>query len=61
MRNKSSFGVAEALSAAAKSQPQLAILDIMLPDGNGFDLMEQLKRQSDYPILFFVRIIVSDE
>ena len=44
--------VAEALSAAAKSQPQLAILDIMLPDGNGFDLMEQLKRQSDYPILF---------
>lgn len=24
----------------------------MLPDGNGFDLMKQLKNKSDYPVLF---------
>jgi DNA-binding response OmpR family regulator len=24
----------------------------MLPDGNGFDLMKQLKSKSDYPVLF---------
>lgn len=43
--------VNEALAAAEKSRPEMAILDIMLPDRNGFDLMEQLKRQGDYPVL----------
>lgn len=42
----------EAIEEAEKFHPELAILDVMLPDGNGFDLMEQLKRGSDYPILF---------
>ncbi|MBS4536761.1 response regulator transcription factor [Clostridium sp. D2Q-14] len=42
----------EAILAANKFVPELAILDIMLPDGDGFALMEQLKSQADYPILF---------
>lgn len=42
----------EALSLAATSQPELAILDVMLPDGNGFQLMEQLRENGEYPILF---------
>lgn len=42
----------EALMQAEKIRPELAILDVMLPDGNGFDLMKQLKCSSDYPILF---------
>lgn len=33
-------------------QPELAILDVMLPDGNGFSLMEKLKQKGEYPILF---------
>lgn len=33
-------------------KPEFAILDVMLPDGNGFDLMEQLKKSADYPVLF---------
>lgn len=41
----------EALMQAEKIRPELAILDVMLPDGNGFDLMKQLKCSSDYPIL----------
>ena len=44
--------VSEALAAAKALSPELAILDVMLPDGNGFDLMEQLKLKGDYPILF---------
>lgn len=27
-------------------------IDVMLPDGNGFDLMKQLKQSNDYPVLF---------
>lgn len=44
--------VRDALDTANEFQPQLAILDVMLPDGDGFSLMEQLKYISDYPVLF---------
>lgn len=42
----------EALALAAASRPELAILDVMLPDGSGFDLMKQLRQDGEYPILF---------
>lgn len=44
--------VREALLLAKEVQPKLAILDVMLPDGNGFELMERLKQSKDYPVLF---------
>ncbi len=44
--------VKEALALADSFAPQLAILDVMLPDGNGFALMEQLKLKGEYPVLF---------
>ncbi|MEY8483218.1 response regulator transcription factor [Lachnospiraceae bacterium 48-21] len=44
--------VRDALDAANVFHPELAILDVMLPDGDGFTLMEQLKYASDYPVLF---------
>jgi len=34
--------VAEALSQAAKLRPEVALVDIGLPDGDGFSLTEQL-------------------
>ena len=49
---KTAKTVKEALCIAETFQPELAILDVMLPDGNGFDLMKQLKNKSDYPVLF---------
>lgn len=49
---KTAKSVKEAMEEAEKSRPELAILDVMLPDGSGFDLMEQLKKDSEYPILF---------
>ena len=42
----------EAMAKAERHPPELAILDVMLPDGNGFDLMTQLKKKGDYPVLF---------
>lgn len=42
--------VKDALDLADKIQPELAIFDIMLPDGDGFSLMEKLN--GGYPVLF---------
>ena len=44
--------VAEALKTADEFEPELAVLDVMLPDGDGFGLMEKLKEKGDYPMLF---------
>ena len=44
--------VKDALTLADSFQPDIAILDVMLPDGNGFDLMKKLKCKAEYPILF---------
>lgn len=44
--------VAGALAACRKWQPDFVILDVMLPDGDGFDLLIQLREFSDVPVLF---------
>lgn len=44
--------VKTAIAAAKEFQPDFAVLDIMLPDGDGFQLMEQLRLLGEYPILF---------
>lgn len=44
--------IKQAVSEATRIQPDLAVLDLMLPDGDGFDLLWTLKNQRDYPILF---------
>ena len=35
-----------------KERPNLIVLDVMLPDGNGLNLCEELRRGSQVPILF---------
>ena len=40
------------LDAASTRAPDLLILDVMLPDGNGFNLAKQLRRNTDAPIVF---------
>jgi CheY-like chemotaxis protein len=43
--------VAEALAAAEREQPDLVLLDVMLPDGSGFDVCRELRRHSRVPII----------
>lgn len=43
---------AEALRAAEDRPPALAVLDVMLPDGDGFSLFRRLREEGDYPVLF---------
>ena len=42
----------EGAAAAKAEKPDLAILDVMLPDGDGFSLMEQLRVWTDIPVIF---------
>lgn len=41
-----------ALELLKSEQPALAILDVGLPDLNGFDLCKQIRLQSEMPVLF---------
>ncbi|SHI57147.1 two-component system, OmpR family, response regulator [Tessaracoccus bendigoensis DSM 12906] len=43
---------AETLEVAALTQPDLIILDVMLPDMLGFDLLRTLRRDTNAPVLF---------
>lgn len=42
----------DALRAARSQHPDLILLDIGLPDRNGFDVVRALKREMDLPIIF---------
>lgn len=42
---------AEALARAQKDEPDLVILDLGLPDGNGFSVIERLREKSQVPII----------
>lgn len=41
-----------AVSALEEQHFSLALLDLSLPDGNGFAIFEQIKRVSDIPVIF---------
>jgi DNA-binding response OmpR family regulator len=43
--------VADALEQAATLEPDLVLLDVMLPDGSGFDVCRELRRTSKVPII----------
>lgn len=43
---------ASALSICRTGKPDIAILDVMLPDGDGFSLLSSIKQFLDMPVLF---------
>ena len=43
---------AEALKVCQSVKPDIAILDVMLPDGDGFSLLSSLRQISSMPVLF---------
>jgi two-component system, OmpR family, response regulator RegX3 len=43
--------VAEALDLAGRVAPDLVLLDVMLPDGSGYDVCRELRRESHVPII----------
>ena len=49
---KTAGTVAKAITTAKAWKPDFAILDVMLPDGDGFSLLEQLRLFTEMPVLF---------
>jgi len=43
--------VAESLELASRVDPDLVLLDVMLPDGSGFDVCRELRQRSRVPII----------
>jgi chemotaxis response regulator CheB len=42
---------AESLELAGRLEPDLVLLDVMLPDGSGFDVCRELRQRSRVPII----------
>ena len=47
-------GVSGALAAVAAQAPDVVLLDVQLPDGNGFELASQLSDDPDGPVVVLV-------
>lgn len=52
MQIRAAGTVLEGLQAVREWEPDLAVLDVMLPDGDGFSLFEQMQKYTDIPALF---------
>ncbi len=44
--------MSEALNNFYEFKPDIIILDIMLPDGDGFQFLSKIRKSSDVPVLF---------
>jgi CheY-like chemotaxis protein len=47
-------GAREAIAAVTVQAPDVVLLDVALPDGNGFEVAEQLSREPGGPVVVLV-------
>lgn len=45
------YSAKEALACIAETNLDLAILDVMLPDGNGFSICQKIREKYNYPVI----------
>lgn len=45
-------GVKQAIDIISKEKFSLYILDLTLPDGSGYDVCKEIKKQGDLPVIF---------
>jgi DNA-binding response OmpR family regulator len=48
--------ISEARERLAEAEPDIIVLDIMLPDGSGLDFLEELRRNTDIPVLLLTAL-----
>ena len=44
--------IKESIEYLEKNKPEIIILDVTLPDGNGFDLYEKVIKEKNIPVIF---------
>ena len=57
----SAFDGREALEMARREKPDLIILDLMMPEMNGYEFMQAHRRESDTPIILLTARVEDDE
>lgn len=56
------FGnIASAREAFRISKPDLLIQDVMLPDGDGFDFVKELRKAFDFPVIFMTAKVAEED
>ena len=48
--------MAEALAICKEWKPDFAVLDVMLPDGDGISLLEKMRKFTEIPVLFLTAL-----
>jgi DNA-binding response OmpR family regulator len=51
----------EARECLARHRPEVILLDILLPDGNGIDFCEEIRRDTDAHILFLTSLLEHED
>ncbi len=51
----------EALAVARREQPDLVILDIMMPEMNGYEFMRERRKESDAPIIMLTAKVEDED
>lgn len=52
----SNLKIAREIYQAIEKRPDIVVLDVTLPDGSGFDLCQEIRMQSNIPILFLTAL-----
>lgn len=55
------FNLTEAKKALEDKTPDLILQDVMLPDGDGFEFIKQLKEKKDIPVIFMTAKIAESD
>ena len=55
------YDVAGALRSLAEARPDVAVLDVNLGAGNGFDLLQEIRRASDMPVIMLTARASEDD
>jgi len=58
---KQAYTLSEAWKIIADESPRVIILDIQLPDGNGFDFLNELRKTSDVPVLILTAMGTTED
>jgi len=58
---QSAVNIAEARICVQENQPDIIVLDIMLPDGSGLDFLEELRRDKNIPVLLLTALSESSD